>query len=386
MSLLNPFPAVLYNETLDNVEDNIAPPYDIVSPEKHAALLEKSPGNIIRFTLGERPGADGDFSHAGEALRELLERDILTVDRTPGLFLYEVDYLFQGGQHRLWAVVGAVDLEQDRVLFHEKTLPRVKEIRYKALAHTQANIGMILLACRDGGTLFPLLQRGKGRQRFQGEVAAGETHSLYELAGDISAEIDAVIARREVIIADGHHRFQTAQKYRRDHPEVPGARYCLAALGSLDHAETALMLQPYHRVVHFSSADDAASWTGKVARAFAPAEADGSDLIIYSPGNEEGTALTFQPGSADSTLSLVSFLHDRFLDSIEGKERLEYVRDLSSARKSVAAGGPVVALELRAVTNNEFVNTVRAGEVFPPKSTSFYPKLYSGLVMRFLDR
>ncbi len=380
LNLLEPFRAAFYQPPQAVNERCVAPPYDIVSPEEHRQLLGRSPYNVIRFTLGENPGEPGRFDTAAATLQRLVRTGVIGVDDRPRLYGYTVRYRAEGEELSFVGLVGAIDLVTARVFSHERTMSDVKEGRLRALAGTRANLGLILLAGQDEGRLERLLEQGRGRTRVDVSVKPGERHGVFDLNEECYDEIAQVTEPLDFVIADGHHRFQTAQRYWELNPEDSAARYCLVVLGSLA-SPSGLQILPTHRVITFSTTDAARSWAAGVRRALPETAEDAADVTLYVAGAADGVGLRFNSREE----SLVAFLHRMFIDDLGAAVKLSYVQDLEDAVQDVRSGRPVVAVRLRAVTPAELMRTVMAGDVFPPKSTYFYPKLYSGLLMRFLD-
>jgi uncharacterized protein (DUF1015 family) len=376
---VQPFRAAFYRAPQTDPAANAAPPYDVIGPDDHRELLARSPHNVVRFTLGDRPGEEGDFREAAAALRGLVEAGVVGVDPSPAYYVYRITYRVSGRDRSYLGLVATVDLTGDAVLPHEKTMAGVKEGRLRALEGARANLGLVSLACQDEGGLPALLERGRGQIRVEVTVRPGETHAIHDFSPGLHDELTGLLAPLQLVIADGHHRFQTAQRYRELHPEFEAARRCLVVLSSL--ASSGLEIRPTHRAIFFSGRDAAAAWARAVIGSLPAAAGNRADLTVHAPGQVNGVPLRFD-GRDDS---LISYLHAAFLDRLGPEVRFEYRHDISAAIDDVRAGRPVVALRVRAVTPGELLRTVRAGRVFPPKSTFFYPKLYSGLIMRLLD-
>ncbi|HAK94245.1 MAG TPA: hypothetical protein DCM87_04400 [Planctomycetes bacterium] len=379
MSRIEPFKAVFYTAAQGEPHLHAAPPYDIISAKEHAALLAGSPYNIVRVTLGERPDAAPDFSGAAERLAAWVKDGILAVDAAPRYYLYAADFVHEGNAYSFIGLAGKVDLAAARVRDHEKTIARVKQGRLAQLAGVRGNVELVFLVCEDDGAFLKLMQEGKGACRLTVPVKEGETHAVFDLEDAAAARAAALLDGKEFVIADGHHRFQTAARYWKENPGVEGARYCLAVAGSLAPS-SGLRIAPYHRALTFPSRERARAWASEVAGAL-PAASGAADVTLHSPGAEEGVARAFR-GRGES---LVGHLHKNFIDTLPSDAAIEYTRDLTGAVGKLRQGAPIVAVRVRAVTTDELFATVKAGKVFPPKSTYFHPKLWSGMVMRLFE-
>ncbi len=379
MSRIEPFKAVFYTAAQGAPNLHAAPPYDIIGAKEHAALLERSPCNIVRFTLGERADGARDFSRAAGRLAAWVKDGVLAVDAAPRYYLYAADFVHEGRAFAFIGLIGKVDLAETRVRDHEKTIAKVKEGRLAQLAGVRGNVELVFLVCEDDGAFLSFMQAGKGTCRLTVPVKEGETHAVFELKEEAAARAAALLEPKEFVIADGHHRFQTAARYWKENPGVEGARYCLAVAGSLAPA-SGLTIAPYHRALTFPSKERARAWASEVAGAL-PKASGAADVTLHFPGAEEGVARAFR-GRGES---LVAHLHKNFIDALPSDVALEYTRDLTGAVDKLREGAPIVAVRVRAVTPEELFATVKAGKVFPPKSTYFYPKLWSGMVMRLFE-
>ncbi len=380
VSQIEPFKAVFYTAPKDAPDVNAAPPYDIVDAKEHAALLARSPHNVVRYTLGDSPEKEPDFSRVAAELERLVGEGVLGVEATPRYYLYAADFSYEGRAYSFIGLVGKVDLAGARVRNHEKTISKVKEGRLRQLSGTRGNVELVFIVCDDpGGEFLSLMQAHKGTCRVRVPVKEGETHSIHELDAAGTARAAALLDAKSFVIADGHHRFQTATRFWNENPGLEGARYCLAVAGSLAPA-SGLRITPYHRALTFAGRQQARAWALAVAAAL-PKAAGAPDVTLHFPGAEDGLALAF-PTSGES---LVAHMHKAFIDKLGSAAALQYTRDLAEAVAKLRGGAPLVAVRLRAVTSEELFATVAAGEVFPPKSTYFYPKLWSGMVMRLFE-
>lgn len=379
MSRIEPFKAVFYTAAQGAPHLHAAPPYDIISAREHAALLAASPRNIVRFTLGERPDAAPDFSRARERLAAWVRDGVLAVGAAPRYYLYTADFTHDGTSYAFTGLVGKVDLAAARVRGHEKTFAKVKEGRLAQLAGVGGNLELVFLVCEDDGAFLKLMREGRGARRLTVPAGEGETHAVCDLEDAAAAHAAALLASKDLVIADGHHRFQTAARYWEENPGVAGARYCLAVVGSMAPA-AGLRIAPYHRAITFPSRQRAREWALAAAAAL-PAAAGAADVTLYFPGAEDGLARGFRGGGE----SLIEYLHKNFIDTLPADASLECTRDLTAAVERLRRGAPIVAVRVRAVTPEDLFSTVKAGKVFPPKSTYFYPKLWSGMIMRLFE-
>ncbi|MCZ6793062.1 MAG: DUF1015 domain-containing protein, partial [Planctomycetota bacterium] len=226
-------------ETAENVT---APPYDVISPEEHRRLLDRSPYNLTRLTLGVEPGSASSYDERGERLREWVSAGALRAEEEPALYVNAVDYASpaSGRRSRLLGLVALGRLspfEERIVLAHERTFPRVVDDRERLLRATRANLESILLLYSDPeGTVDRLLEEAaRAEPLIRVEAKPGEHHALHAIRDPRGvARLVELFRAQRPIIADGHHRYTTSLRFAEAHGEarsggssLPGADWRL---------------------------------------------------------------------------------------------------------------------------------------------------------------
>jgi uncharacterized protein (DUF1015 family) len=351
MADVQPFRAIRYARPSAAVT---APPYDVISPEEREAYLARDPHNVVHLTLSESEEA------AGELFREWLAQGVLLEEDDPAVWVVAQDYVgpddVERQRHGLVASLRVEPYETGVVLPHERTHPGPKESRLRLLRAARAHLEPIFLLY-DGEP--PLGHPGR-------EPDLGvEGTSLWRLPdGDVSG----FFANRQLLIADGHHRYETALAYAREQEALEGA-WMMVVLVSIQ--DPGLEIFPTHRVF--------------AGRADIPIEGEPVDSV------EQGLARL--ASSPFSRAAVVAYRRGvvRLLDGQPGEldvelverlghEGISYTPDWHEAVARVDDGAADVAFLLRPTRIEDVFERARRGEVLPPKTTYFFPKLTSGLL------
>jgi uncharacterized protein (DUF1015 family) len=411
---LAPFRALRYAPEAGDLARLLAPPYDVIDPELAADLRERSPHNAVRLVLPEGPDP-GRYARAADRLADWRATGILRRDKSPALYAYEQSFELEGERLRRRALFGALrltDLDQGEVLPHEETHAGPKEDRSALLEATLTQLSAVLLLGRDpDGELRARLAAAIDSSEPEREAVTpdGIRHRLWRLPGSRSVERLTEPARvPSLLIADGHHRYETALAFRDRHPELSGAARVLAAV--VPDSDPGLVSLPTHRSLTGDDGDG--PWRSKLARVFEivdagmshPPEAargledgaaplalvdgDGGSVHWLRPRPRALAAAGFQPEGASAPPLLFDRLVLRRCFGLEAGAavsagRLGYHRDARGAAE--AAGRDGAAFLLAPLRTVDLWDLVRAGGRLPPKSTYFWPKLPSGLLFRPLE-
>lgn len=426
MAEIRPFRALRFSERAGDAAQLICPPYDIISEEQRRAYLARNPHNIVRLEL-PRDGAD-PYAQAGEALREWKRDGILSRDGEPALYVYEIIFTADGQPRRVAGIIGQVKLEEFSkgvILPHEETLSKAKADRFRLMEATRSNFSCIYALYNDDtpeGRLDLGGLAAKGALLNDVTDGDGLRHRLWAVTDPAAtAEVGRRMAETKLYIADGHHRYETALAYR-DARRAEGARegapwdYVMMMMVEMSHP--GLVVFPTHRLVRELPSFDAAAlldacapWFD-IARGLTPAAAAdwlraaydaGRHAFVFYAGGGNAALLTLRdasvmdellPGLSPASRSLdVTVLHALILERLLGIDRenlanqrsLAYTRDPGEAYRGVDSGEFQCAFLLNPTRVSEIRDVAAAGEKMPQKSTYFYPKLITGLVMNELD-
>ena len=375
MADFRPLPALRYAARLPDLALLLAPPYDVIPDEEVARWHGADPLNISHLT---RPGQD--YEGAAATLRKWMAEGVFEQDE-PSLYVYEVRF---GGRRRL-DLLGGLRLEPYEagvVLPHERTHRGPKEDRLALMRATAAALEPLWFAYDPAGTRLPdLIEQAAAAAPVAQVEFQGQDHRLWRVADP--AWIDAVtsaLAGLPVLIADGHHRYETTLAYSEEAGGAPDAasRFIPALLSSL--ADPGLEVLPTHRVllagVRVTGGEPAASLDDVLTRI------DGQ----VAAGHYDGER--FQVLPLEGELALVE-LHRQVIDNVLGKRPLEgnvlYTRDAGEAVRWVDEGRGIQAFFLPPPDLRQVLALAREGKTLPQKSTYFNPKPPSGLVLHLLD-
>lgn len=443
MARIYPFRALRYNPSLVRLQDVVTQPYDKITPAMQQAYYQHSPYNLVRVILGlpelfDEQGTQDVYHRAARDFAAWRQEGVLTQDAEPSVFAYSQTFPVPGSQivceRRGFIALGELyDYTANVVFRHEQTLSRPKADRFSLLSTTRAHFGQIFMLYSDPGL-------GAERLLFDTTAAADiEVTDEYEVVHRVWRVSDpgtinllaTALEDKKLIIADGHHRYETALRYAREHAPLEAAEPLernpgsapqppypeAAAMMTFVNMDSAgLVILPTHRVVHSLSGFDPARFINAVQTYFSVeliAANTSDDLIARLKAVGDKTAfvavtcdgnylLTAKPEAAQSALKDISE-RQRTLDTVQlqvlvlektlgitpeavtQQTNLRYVRDTAEALEQVARNDANVAFLMNPVSLAELREVAFAGEVMPQKSTDFFPKLLSGLTIYAMD-
>lgn len=395
---LRPFRGIRFSST-EQLKDLTCPPYDIIDPEEQDRLYARHPHNAVRLELAR---GDAKYRDAAQTYDRWLDDGVLTRDADPAFYVYRQDFADpEGGRRRVVGIVGDLKLEEfgevGGVLPHERTMAGPKADRLELMRALPVNVSPIFAIYRGDGGLAPYLTSLENRPTAQ-RVAddQGVLHRTWTITA--AAEIEmlrSALNPGPLVIADGHHRYETALAYHRERSGDPGGHdgimcYCVDA-----DAEELLVL-PYNRAFRTRSQDDvrerARSLFGATpapAGALEASVADHPMLLIV--GDEEllveltdadVVAAVGERAQAWRDLDVVA-LHEVVIPKLApDADEFRFSRSAEEIRALAADGW--VGVVLRAVRPVEIVDVASSGERMPQKASYFWPKAVTGLVFRSL--
>jgi uncharacterized protein (DUF1015 family) len=415
MADVQPLRALHYDTSVVGpLPDVVAPPYDVIDSEQRAALLAQSPFNVVAVDL---PQGDGDpYAPAGQLFESWQLQGALVRDREPALWAHTQRYAGPGGatltRRGFFCRVRIEGYGPGRVRPHERTHPGPKEDRLRLTRATRANISPIFSLFSDpANAAWEALAPATGSAPW-GEVtdAAGTVHRLWPVH-DAQAIVAVQAATRdaELLIADGHHRYETMEAYADEIGGDGDHRYILMCLVALE--DPGLTVFPTHRLVRGLDDERRAALDAALKRDFevsevaveevapTPQAAPGPlELGYVSHGEQRAFRLRLKDQSiADAALAGYSDSYRRLDtgvlealvlkgalglsdDDISHFNGLFYARDTQEALAMVRSGEYDAAFIMRPTPVSQVRDIAASGENMPPKSTFFFPKLLTGLV------
>ena len=424
MAEIKPFKGLRYTEKAGDISDLACPPYDIISSEEKIALLEKSPNSLIRLELPVIGGSEDieQYRSAGDTLRAWLREEILKRDEKDSIYIYEMDFSVQGKNYKVKGFVSLVKLEpfsKGIILPHEETLSKAKTDRFNLMKVTGCNFSQIYsLYMDEDNSVFGLIEGASQKEPdtvFTDKDSV--THRMWCV--DDSAfitELTAKMADKKLYIADGHHRYETAlnyQKYVENNLDETGSSdHVMMMLVNMENS--GLVVFPTHRIVRDLPSFDYNAVCDKCKEYFditpylnrekgeaglEQAYREGKKAFVMFTGDNNYTLLVLKDISVMDTVIPegckalrqldVSVLHSLVLERIFGIDKenmagqinLTYTRSADEAIGAVDGQRANCCFLLNPTRVGEIREVAAAGDKMPQKSTYFYPKLTTGLVM-----
>jgi uncharacterized protein (DUF1015 family) len=425
---ITPFPGIRYNpEAIEDFSLVVAPPYDVIDPDQHAELLSRDPFNVVRLILGSNPSSPGDYAKEARTMNQWLSDGVLKRDPEPRYYLIEDSFYLPGKKtaYRRWGIIGRVrlePLESGRIFPHERTHQGPKEDRLRLMKAFGGNLSQVFtLFDGDASTVRSVLGPVfNSRPVMDITDRDGIDRRLWVIdAPDIITTVSGLLRDRNLYIADGHHRYETALTYAKEMEEsdpVPdpqnGYNFIMMALVGME--DPGLAILPTHRLLHsfenfdFNNMLDCLSSTFTIdpldtesdmdVRSGKPqTELGGRGFILYDLDadrflrallREDVDLGARMPGISPPVRELEVTLAEQFLmkeclgmtpEQISHQEHIDYFKDLDQAMVRVKNEGQLLAV-MPPTSMADLVAVTSVKERMPQKSTFFYPKLLSGLV------
>jgi uncharacterized protein (DUF1015 family) len=390
-----PFAGIRYDPDAVSLDQVVAPPYDVIGPEERQRLEDRSAHNVVRIDLPtDEPGRD-KYTAAACHLDEWLAAHVLVADEEPAFYVYRMGYHDAAGRPRQTSgVIGALELSvpgEGDVLPHERTMSKPKDDRLNLMRSCRANLSPIwVLSLADGLSALSELPGPPDARCTDDE---GVHHRLWRITqpGIVSAIADAV-ASAPVVIADGHHRYETALAYR-DERRAAGAGtgdHDLIMAYAVELADEQLTIHPIHRLLSGLPPD--ADLLAALSEAFEPFDAGPPTDSLPARMADAGALALVLPGQA----WLLKPRHDPEPDHSDAdrldailhslpRHDLRYQHGADNVVTLVDKGEADAGILLRPVSVSQMEAAARVGRRLPEKTTFFYPKPVTGLVLRRLS-
>jgi uncharacterized protein (DUF1015 family) len=408
MADISAFKALHYDlDRVGGLQPVVAPPYDVIDAAQRAELVSRSPHNVVEIDL---PQGDDPYAHAADVFAQWQRDGVLVRDDAPALWALEQDYTGPDGRrrtrHGFFARVKVEDYGPGRIRPHERTHPGPKEDRLRLTRATHANLSPIFSLYDDpaGAAWGALAAHLESEPWASVTDEDGTVHRLWRVTDPAAlAAVQEALAPAELLIADGHHRYETA----RVHHSEGGAGHVLMCLVALQ--DPGLTVFPTHRLL--TDIRDREALRSTIERDFeiAPTDqleptGDGPVRMGYLDGRHRrplmltlrdpatvAAALPDKPEpyrELDTAVLEALVLHGALgmsEDDISHLNGLDYARDTEQARERVEAGTAQAAFFMRATPVAQVRDVAATGESMPPKSTYFFPKVLTGMVFNLLD-
>jgi uncharacterized protein (DUF1015 family) len=416
---VRPLTALHYDlGAVGSLEDAVAPPYDVIDAEQRTALVARSPFNVVELDLPEAPGNGDPYLHAAETLEAWTLQGILVADREPALWALAQEYTGPDGERRtrrgFLGRVRVTDYGPGQIRPHERTQPGPKEDRLRLTRATRHNLSPIFSL--HPGDAWSLLEPALGEPWGEATDVDGTTNRVWRVADPgVHDAIAGLLAEAELLIADGHHRYETARVYADEIGGDGAHRYTLMCLVSLD--DPGLEVFGYHRLIGGLAGDSAKQEAlaaalrenfelEEVAESeLDPAGAEGVGVFGYIDSHfrrgfrlrlkDTGALEAAMPDRSQAYRTLDAAILEELIlrhglgmsaEDVEAKRGIGYAKSAAEALGAIADEGPYQAAFLLRPTPVEQVRAVAAeGETMPPKSTFFFPKVLTGIAFNPLS-
>ncbi len=419
MAEVRPLQALHYNlGAIGSLDDVVAPPYDVIDAARRAELLARSPFNVVEIDLPEAPDGGDRYEHAAETLEEWTLQGILSADREPALWALTQDYEAPDGSRAtrrgLLCRVRVTPYGPGLVRPHERTQPGPKQDRLRLTEATRHNLSPIF-SLHEGDAWRHL--EGYTREEPWAQVTddEGTLHRIWRIDDpEAHRAVTAELADSELLIADGHHRYETARTYA-DAIGGDGAhRYTLMALVSL--SDPGLTVFGYHRLLtNLDTSERQEALAAALRESFEieevpvetldPAGEEGVGVFGYIDSHfRRGFRLRLRPEARPALDAALEDRSDAYRDldaailetlvlrgalgmteeDVEAKRGIAYTASAERALASLDEGTQAAFL-MRPTPVEQVRAVAAAGETMPPKSTYFFPKLLTGIVFNPLS-
>lgn len=412
-----PFKGLRYNvDKVGNITDVIAPPYDVIKSDERIALEEKHPSNIIRLILSQPKSDDTEtenqYTRAATLLKQWITDHTLIRDSSPSYYIYDQSFHAPDGKHYTRrALIGLGKLEpfENKVILpHEKTHAGPKIDRLNLMRTCHANLSPIFLIYQDpDGDIEHIMEHytdGNPPEVDCKEVF-GSTHQLWRIdKPESNRKIQNLFATKKLLIADGHHRYETALTFRdeiensHELDTLSGYGYMMMNLVRMESSGLAVLA--IHRLLSGLTSDQINNAIVNLPEMFEVLETTSlTDLMsklntfkgkktavgMYTPDNKYRLLLPHSPvpGELDVTLVQETIINKLFrIETLA--DHISYSAYSSDAVAHVKNGSDRVALLMNPTPVEQVLNVAMDGSVMPQKSTYFYPKMATGLVLNLL--
>jgi uncharacterized protein (DUF1015 family) len=443
MAEIRPFRAFRYDTERVRLNDVLTEPYDKITPAMQERYYAASPYNLIPVEKGRSFPDDtvenNVYTRAAAKVEEWIAQAILVQDAAPGIYVYAQEYLVPGTHTRRerigFIALGRLEDYQAKIVFpQERTLSGPKSDRLELLRHTRVETGQLFMLYDDRGRRIDSLLEAATRKSAPIEMrdAYAVVHRAWPIdEAGLVRRIQEEIAGQKLVIADGHHRYETALNYRNERRANSGKRdalagYEFAMMTFVNSHSKGLTILPTHRLVAnvpkfhlegfrkavaaffdwyaypFQNADDRAASYAEFCKDLESHKHGRRGIGVYAGGGAFFLFLLRRHADLESLLPDVSeaqreldvvLLHRLMLekglgitaDALAAEKNVSYERDMGAAIGAVDRGQAQLACLLNPVRVEQVMEIAMGGGVLPQKSTDFYPKLLSGIAIYRVD-
>ena len=399
MARIFPIKGIMYNSELDNdLGKFLCPPFDVVDDNDKNKLYALSEHNVIRLENGKSFISDDNdenkYTRSSKFLNDWLSKGILVKDNSESFFILE-EIFENNNKHisrsSLICNVKVEDYKKKIVLPHEKTREKQKKDRFELMKNTKAVFSPIMSMIEDKDRNFmQFVDDEKTAEPYiSGEIPFMHKFNLWKIQDkDRISYATSLVENEKIFIADGHHRYETSLNYKQFDSKVD--KRIMNIFSSHDKG---LLLFGYSRAIKNLNKKNLEGLVQELSNKFSVKEITWDEsLINWNQSTEEIILMEYKDkvftlDKGVETISTYEKLHSVF-DDLLGKENvinhIEYIHDNVSLKKKIKNDEIQLSFSMNALSKEYFLDCVSEGKLLPPKSTLFYPKLPTGLVIQYL--
>lgn len=414
-----PFQGLRYNlEKVGDITDVIAPPYDVIKPEERIELETRHTENIIRLILSQPQDDDTDknnqYTRAAELMQQWMSDNTLVRDPTPRYYIYDQSFTAPDGKHytrrAIIALVKLEPFENKVILPHEKTHAGPKIDRLNLMRTCHANLSPIFLLYQDAdGDIEQIMQEWTDDNTPEADCpdTFGSTHQLWCMDNTVSNnKIRKLFSAKPLLIADGHHRYETALAFKDEMSQQRGINtahgydYMMVNLVRMESPGLAVLA--IHRLLSDLTEHQINNAIAGLSKVFEVQEADSRSSLMAkletfkgkspavgmsTPDNKYRLLIprSISEGQLDVTLVQETIIQKLFkIETLA--DHISYTAYTDDVVVHVQEGSDRVALLMNPTPVEQVLDVAMAGSVMPQKSTYFYPKMATGFVVNLLNR
>ncbi len=441
MVLFAPFRGITYNaQRFKDISTLVAPPYDVITEDEQDFYYKINPYNVIRLILGKKKRGDTDwdnrYTRAAEYFKRWQEEMVLVRSKHPSLYLTRITYKLNNTTKSRWGLIGLVKIEDDgskRILPHERTFSAYKEDRLRLMKACSAQLSQIFGLYSDPeGTIMNNLKEkvDLDAPALDFEFIDGTRHKVWIIENDFQLfkELTRLFQDKKIIIADGHHRYETSRNLRDimrlrfgKYPPNRSYEFVMMYLSNMD--DDGLTVLPSHRLIKevsgfgldgflahasqffetteipFSNEEDVAK---KVKELLFRYGANDTALAFFAYNSPSIYIFTIKPGAREQmgddlhpalkrldVLVLSRLIFQKILgfskEDMDNNRIFHYTTDIKKAMSQVSRGDYQMAFLLNPTKIDHIKEITNSSLIMPRKSTYFYPKILTGLVFNKID-
>ena len=419
MAKVAPFKGWRYNpENINEIEDVFVPPYDVITPDEQQQYYRKSPHSYIRINLNNTPGSERYFS-AANTLNMWIGSGILLEEDQPAIYVLSQSFDLNGTIVNRVGCICSLELSElgETVLPHEQTIDKHLDDRYDLMKSTKANSGQIFMCYKDDDMILEKIYNNIKSEPSIQAALDGVDYKIWPIINEaIIEKFVNGMRSKTLVIADGHHRYKTALKYEKNHDGLDSKEVMVTLVNSKNPG---MQIMPTHRILsgvelsitdikkevgHFFSYNEFQG-VEKLLIEMDKADSQKNILGLYNRSSNTGLLLKFEAFDllkskmSDQSRELreldTNILHSFLFKEVfnidtnrqEDLNYLSYLRGNKSAIKMLDKEEDYdIVCFVNPPSLDDVFNIAEGGETMPQKSTYFYPKVYSGLVTRCLNK